>query len=238
MSDHDIPQIVQADDDLVRLGDCPPGLFLFNGHLGFKSEYGGNDVFCADSGEYFWGGAADNVARDALMVLPLAIVPPETRDQRDIDSEEAADYAEGIAPARYAERDNENLRFAFLAGVAYARQRAASPPATPAAPATLAGAIAQLPVWHTQGEKWVRLSAVKSLVSDVAELPARAEGGVAELIDGVVARRLAVGGPFGDFVGVTHRIQRGVPRLKLLEAALARIASGKTGEAGAAPEDR
>lgn len=57
----------------VTLAECPPGLFLWNGTLGFKSEYGamepddatngkhwkvGNraDAYCADSGEYFWGG--------------------------------------------------------------------------------------------------------------------------------------------------------------------------------------
>jgi hypothetical protein len=49
-----------AADEPCRLDECPPGLFLFEGTLGFKSEYadvdGGLDVYCCDSGEYFWGG--------------------------------------------------------------------------------------------------------------------------------------------------------------------------------------
>lgn len=76
----------------VTLADCEPGLFLFNGNVGFKSEYGametvgptnipgpevrwtvGNnpDAYCADSGEYFWGGVKTRVERNSLIVRPM-----------------------------------------------------------------------------------------------------------------------------------------------------------------------
>lgn len=59
-----------------KLIDCPPGLFSFTGDIGFKSEYSTNEpnsmeVFCADSGEAFWGGTSDKDVRASLMVQPL-----------------------------------------------------------------------------------------------------------------------------------------------------------------------
>jgi len=78
--------------ETVRLGDCPPGLFMFDGCLGLKTEYGGmetigpvdcpgseirwtvgrySDVYVADSGETFWGGVADKDAREDLLVRPI-----------------------------------------------------------------------------------------------------------------------------------------------------------------------
>lgn len=74
----------------VTLAACPPGLFLWNGTLGFKSEYGamepvgisphhqqwkvGNrvDAYCADSGEYFWGGTSNHDDRAKLLVYPIS----------------------------------------------------------------------------------------------------------------------------------------------------------------------
>mgnify|MGYP001590466193 CR=1 FL=1 len=57
------------------LSECPPGLFIFNGSIGFKSEYstpeGSPDAYVVSSGEYFWGGTADRKARDALTVTPI-----------------------------------------------------------------------------------------------------------------------------------------------------------------------
>ena len=72
----------------VTLAECPPGLFLWNGTLGFKSEYGamepddatngkhwkvGNraDAYCADSGEYFWGGTSTHDDRAKVLVYPI-----------------------------------------------------------------------------------------------------------------------------------------------------------------------
>lgn len=77
--------------DLVRLCDAPPGVFRFNGSLGFKTEYGTvvgrkdsrdephvyemtswTDAYCLDSGEYFVGGTkGDRKARENLMVEPV-----------------------------------------------------------------------------------------------------------------------------------------------------------------------
>lgn len=62
------------------LDQCPPGLFLFDGSLGFKSEYSTKndragkyqcDAFVVASGEYFWGGTSDVDARAKLIVEPV-----------------------------------------------------------------------------------------------------------------------------------------------------------------------
>lgn len=74
----------------VTLAECPPGLFLWNGTLGFKSEYGAMepigsnfktwkvgsraDAYCADSGEYFWGGTSNHADRDKVLVVPIDAV--------------------------------------------------------------------------------------------------------------------------------------------------------------------
>jgi len=62
-----------------KLIDCPGGPFLFHGTIGFKTEYYTSDpvkmeVFCLQSGEYFWGGTDNTEARAALIVTPLDIV--------------------------------------------------------------------------------------------------------------------------------------------------------------------
>ena len=75
-----------ATGEPVTLAKCPPGLFLWNGTLGFKSEYGamepvdlgktwtignGPDAYCADSGEYFWGGTSNHADRAKVLVMPI-----------------------------------------------------------------------------------------------------------------------------------------------------------------------
>lgn len=65
----------------VTLRECPPGLFLFDGILGFKSEYTTEslaypgfwqcDVYVVESGEFFWGGVADAPTREELLVCPV-----------------------------------------------------------------------------------------------------------------------------------------------------------------------
>lgn len=35
-----------------KLKEAPPGFFVYNEHLAFKSEYGWDNVYCS-SGEYF-----------------------------------------------------------------------------------------------------------------------------------------------------------------------------------------
>ncbi|SEM55320.1 hypothetical protein SAMN05192583_0603 [Sphingomonas gellani] len=57
----------------VSLGNCPPGPFIFNGTLGFKTEYGPTDAYCMGTGEAFWGGTTDKIARAALLVQPVEV---------------------------------------------------------------------------------------------------------------------------------------------------------------------
>jgi len=75
----------------VALGECPPGLFLFNGALGFKSEYKTesmtpsgvwqSDAYCVESGEYFWGGVSDPEERERLPVIALTpVIVSKPRD--------------------------------------------------------------------------------------------------------------------------------------------------------------
>jgi hypothetical protein len=63
----------------VFLGDLRPGLFVDEkGFVGFKSEYFVNDpermeVFCADTGEAYWGGTSSTNDRASILVYPASI---------------------------------------------------------------------------------------------------------------------------------------------------------------------
>jgi hypothetical protein len=80
---------------LVSLAECPPGPFLFEGTLGFKTEYGATraigpvnvpgdqirwivtdwpDAYCMESGEYFWGGTTSHEERARLLVEPVDVM--------------------------------------------------------------------------------------------------------------------------------------------------------------------
>ena len=91
------PQINMAvDGNAVTLAECRPGPFLFEGSLGFKTEYGamsgkdvgngkvewevigGPDVYCMDSGEAFWGGVTSTEVRAALLVHPVDLYFADT----------------------------------------------------------------------------------------------------------------------------------------------------------------
>lgn len=97
------PQINMAvGGNAVMLAECPPGPFLFEGRLGFKTEYGamsgkdlgsgkvewtmvgGPDVYCMDSGEAFCGGVNSREALAALLVNPVELYfadpPPQPRE--------------------------------------------------------------------------------------------------------------------------------------------------------------
>lgn len=57
-----------------KLSECPPGLFDYKGTIGFKSEYSSRDeVYCAESGEYFVAGQSDPDKRQQLIVQPLIV---------------------------------------------------------------------------------------------------------------------------------------------------------------------
>jgi hypothetical protein len=69
----------------TTLESCPPGLFLFDGGCGFKTEYSdqnGPEAYCVESGEYFWGGTNDAHARRMLMVTPVIITLNESGQAR------------------------------------------------------------------------------------------------------------------------------------------------------------
>jgi hypothetical protein len=78
--------------DLVTLAECPPGVFEFEGSLGFKTEYGATlpvpphdvpgsqvkwqvthwpEAYCLESGEAFWGGTKTQEDKAQLLVRPM-----------------------------------------------------------------------------------------------------------------------------------------------------------------------
>lgn len=87
MGDGEIGEEYDVAAHCVTLAECPPGLFFYNGTIGFKSEYGamesagdggkawrvGNrpDAYCADSGEFFWGGTSTHEDRAKVLVMPI-----------------------------------------------------------------------------------------------------------------------------------------------------------------------
>jgi hypothetical protein len=77
MSKNTIAEFEQGDE--CTLWDCPPGFFLFENSIHFKSEYstdkGEPEAYCGNSGEFFWGGAKSHIERRALKVTPLEQVP-------------------------------------------------------------------------------------------------------------------------------------------------------------------
>ncbi len=56
---------------LVKLKDCPIGLFIKDGTLCVKTEYG-NESYIVWSGEYFWGGAKTKAETGEVLVLPIS----------------------------------------------------------------------------------------------------------------------------------------------------------------------
>jgi len=61
---------IVPDGWLCTLGQCPPGLFVFQNCLGFKSEYGQDEMYVVESGEAFWGGTNTKEKRLSLPVQP------------------------------------------------------------------------------------------------------------------------------------------------------------------------
>lgn len=65
------------DGEPTTLAQCPRGPFLFQGIVGFKSEYSDNNGFIHafnEGGEYFWAGAGTPANQRKLMVQPLRLV--------------------------------------------------------------------------------------------------------------------------------------------------------------------
>ena len=61
---------IKPDGWECTLENCPPGLFMYNEELCFKTEYGAIEAYC-DTGEKFWGGCSDETSLAKLKVQPL-----------------------------------------------------------------------------------------------------------------------------------------------------------------------
>ena len=62
----------------VTLADCPIGLFVFEGELCLKTEYGSNegriDAYIVSSGEFFWGNPPQTIqSQRAQLVTPVEV---------------------------------------------------------------------------------------------------------------------------------------------------------------------
>ncbi|WP_343526922.1 hypothetical protein [Sphingomonas sp.] len=87
----------------VTLADCPPGPFLYDGTLGFKTEYRAMvqapwtnpappeplyltsrwpDAYCLATGEAFWGGTTRHRDRATLLVMPVTLTDGTVRSAR------------------------------------------------------------------------------------------------------------------------------------------------------------
>ena len=64
--------VIIPDEWTCSLGSCPPGFFVFEEELCFKTEYGHCEVYCK-SGETFWGGTNTSKNRDKLIVQPVIV---------------------------------------------------------------------------------------------------------------------------------------------------------------------
>lgn len=55
---------------LIPLREYPKGLFMKDGTLCVKTEYG-NEAYIVWSGEYFWGGAKTKAEIGDILILPI-----------------------------------------------------------------------------------------------------------------------------------------------------------------------
>ena len=101
-----MPRVFYLVDAPVTLGECPPGLFVFRGAFGMKTEYKTesestkgfwqSDTYCVDGGEYFWGGESSPAARERLMVTPIVPTPEGSVELLDIMPFHAAQICKAI----------------------------------------------------------------------------------------------------------------------------------------------
>lgn len=61
---------IKPDGWPCKLGECPPGHFVFEDSLCFKTEYGELEVY-NEAGEAFWGGQSTKLAVSNLIVQPV-----------------------------------------------------------------------------------------------------------------------------------------------------------------------
>lgn len=73
------------DGFMLPLCECPEGPFLFEGLVGFKSEYGDNNGTIHaynEAGEMFWAGTSTPREQRRILVQPLRIVKHESQGER------------------------------------------------------------------------------------------------------------------------------------------------------------
>jgi hypothetical protein len=103
-----------TEEALITLAECPPGVFEFNGSLGFKTEYGMSlpdspdaaklpgdqvrfkvthwpDAYVLESGECFWGGTSTHEERAKLLVKPVEVVARHQTSEANL-IERVADF--------------------------------------------------------------------------------------------------------------------------------------------------
>lgn len=77
----------------TTLSNCPIGLFLFNGALCLKTEYGSNDgridAYIVESGEFFWGGTSRPPEQRALQVSPVPLPQSSPQSSSSTEYEQA-----------------------------------------------------------------------------------------------------------------------------------------------------
>ena len=66
--------IIKPEGWKCKLYECPPGFFVFNDHLCFKTEYGPDLEVFNEGGEYFWGGVKTKEERAELEVQPVEVL--------------------------------------------------------------------------------------------------------------------------------------------------------------------
>ena len=115
----------------VTLNCCPPGVFEFDGSLGFKTEYTdphlGPEAYCLSSGEVFWGGVTNRHARSMLHVQPCVIAlnhpsektkqqtrPKRKNEHTNTSSKTTSPKLEKSKPRRLALGNNQRPRHVFL----------------------------------------------------------------------------------------------------------------------------
>lgn len=59
--------LIKPDGWPRSLADCPPGHFVYEQQLCFKTEYSGDSVFC-ESGEYFRPKPVDPIVQPVIAV--------------------------------------------------------------------------------------------------------------------------------------------------------------------------
>lgn len=106
--------IIAQTDPETTLADCPIGLFLADGHLCLKTEYGNNegriDAYIVESGEFFWGDPPQTIASQrAQIVTPVEWL----RHAGDHDSSDIGLTAAAALVERTANLSADALRLQY-----------------------------------------------------------------------------------------------------------------------------